>query len=234
MADAQTHTWREGECSLQSPQALGDPLAPHCKLPLVLAKPSHHWLDSQCTNVVAMAIPWPFFCQGPRPTLKTPDHISSVVQLSLTHYSTASSSSPSSHPDVPDQCWKAEKVTNPPHNAPLVVKGFACTERRDEVIPGHHQHHTVTGGQCLHLAEEFKPQHGSGTPGAVGEVLTSTASVSRRKRRLTDSRASRGHSWNQSMATQLTMAGNLLLRTRSLLPTGEKHSATCRVQGRRR
>lgn len=73
------------------------------------------------------------------------------------------------------------------------------------------------------------------SPGAArmmaGEELTSTASVSRRKRRLTDSRASRGHSWNQSMATQLTMAGNLLLRTRSLLPTGEKHSATCGGKG---
>lgn len=68
----------------------------------------------------------------------------------------------------------------------------------------------------------------------VGEVLTSTVSVSRRKRRLTDSRASCGHSWNQSMAAQLMMAGNLLLRMRSLLPTGEKHNATCRVQGRRR
>ena len=55
-------------------------------------------------------------------------------------------------------------------------------------------------------------------------------STSWRKRKLTDSRASCGHSWNQSMAVQLTMAGNFLLRTLSVLPTGEKQRATCRTR----
>lgn len=59
--------------------------------------------------------------------------------------------------------------------------------------------------------------------------LTWTCSTSCRNLRLTDSSASCGHSWNQSMAVQLTTAGNFLLRTLSLLPTGEKHSATCRT-----
>lgn len=45
---------------------------------------------------------------------------------------------------------------------------------------------------------------------------------------LTDSRASCGHSWNQSMAVQLTMAGNFRALTRSVEPTGEKHKMICR------
>ncbi|KAL2297868.1 hypothetical protein Nmel_016434 [Mimus melanotis] len=43
---------------------------------------------------------------------------------------------------------------------------------------------------------------------------------------LTDTRASSGHSWNQSMAVQLTTAGNLLARTRRVEPTGEKQRTT--------
>lgn len=50
--------------------------------------------------------------------------------------------------------------------------------------------------------------------------------VSSRNLLLTDTRASSGHSWNQSMAVQLTTAGNLLARTRSVEPTGEKHRIT--------
>jgi len=48
---------------------------------------------------------------------------------------------------------------------------------------------------------------------------------------LTDSRASWGQAWNQSMAVQLTSAGNLRARVRSVKPTGEKHSTTCRTEG---
>ena len=51
-------------------------------------------------------------------------------------------------------------------------------------------------------------------------------SVFCRKWRLTDSRACFGHSWNQLMAVQFTMAGNFLLRTLSLGPTGEKQRVT--------
>lgn len=61
----------------------------------------------------------------------------------------------------------------------------------------------------------------------VWAVLTSMFSTSSRNLKLTDSSASCGHSWNQSMAVQFTTAGNFLLRTLSLLPTGEKHRATC-------
>lgn len=50
--------------------------------------------------------------------------------------------------------------------------------------------------------------------------------VSSRNLLLTDTRASSGHSWNQSMAVQLTMAGNLLARTRRVEPTGEKQRTT--------
>lgn len=57
-------------------------------------------------------------------------------------------------------------------------------------------------------------------------MLTSMSPVSSRNLLLTDTRASSGHSWNQSMAVQLTMAGNLLARTRRVEPTGEKHRIT--------
>lgn len=52
------------------------------------------------------------------------------------------------------------------------------------------------------------------------------SSTSERNLELTDIKASSGHSWNQSMLVQLTMAGNLRARTRSVDPTGEKHSTT--------
>ena len=53
-------------------------------------------------------------------------------------------------------------------------------------------------------------------------------SVSERKRALTDTSASSGHSWNQSMEVQLTTAGNFLALTLRVEPTGEKHRMTCR------
>lgn len=59
-----------------------------------------------------------------------------------------------------------------------------------------------------------------------GSQLTSMSGVSSRNLLLTDTRASSGHSWNQSMAVQLTTAGNLLARTRRVEPTGEKQSTT--------
>lgn len=40
----------------------------------------------------------------------------------------------------------------------------ACTERRDKVTPGCHQHHVARGGQHPHPTEELKPWHGLGTP----------------------------------------------------------------------
>lgn len=61
--------------------------------------------------------------------------------------------------------------------------------------------------------------------------LTSMPSVFCKKRRLTDSSACRGHSWNQSMAVQFTMAGNFLLRTLSLFPTGDKQRVTWEIRG---
>ena len=42
----------------------------------------------------------------------------------------------------------------------------------------------------------------------------------------TDIRASSGHSWNQSMQVQLTIAGNFLPLILKVLPTGEKQSTT--------
>ena len=66
----------------------------------------------------------------------------------------------------------------------------------------------------------------------VRTVLTSIFSTSWRNLKLTDSSASCGHSWNQSIAVQFTTAGNFLLRTLSLLPTGEKHRATCSAHTR--
>lgn len=135
-----------------------------------------------------------------------------------------------SHPDVLDESLWARKASR---------ASFAILSSSYSVPPAlnrgmwPHLAATSTTQPCQHLhpAEELKARHSAGTSGwGPGEMLTSTASVSCRKRRLTDSRASRGHSWNQSIAVQLTMAGNLLLRTRSLLPTGEKHSATWGAQ----
>lgn len=60
----------------------------------------------------------------------------------------------------------------------------------------------------------------------LGSQLTSMSGVSSRNLLLTDTRASSGHSWNQSMAVQLTTAGNLLARTRRVEPTGEKQRTT--------
>ena len=59
-------------------------------------------------------------------------------------------------------------------------------------------------------------------------LLTGSSSLSSRNRLLTDTSASSGHSWNQSILVQLTTAGNFLLLTRSAFPTGEKHNTTCR------
>lgn len=56
--------------------------------------------------------------------------------------------------------------------------------------------------------------------------LTSMSPVSSRNRLLTDTSASSGHSWNQSMAVQFTTAGNLRARTRRVEPTGEKQRMT--------
>ena len=53
-----------------------------------------------------------------------------------------------------------------------------------------------------------------------------TCSVSSKNLRLTETRASAGHSWNQSIAVQLVTAGNFLPLTRSVVPTGEKHNTT--------
>lgn len=56
--------------------------------------------------------------------------------------------------------------------------------------------------------------------------LTGRTSISLRNLSDTDRRASCGHSMNQSMEVQLTTAGNLRERTRSVEPTGEKHRMT--------
>ena len=58
------------------------------------------------------------------------------------------------------------------------------------------------------------------------DILTFNNSTSSRKRALTDFRASSGHSWNQSIDVQLVMAGNFLLLTRRVEPTGEKQRTT--------
>ena len=42
----------------------------------------------------------------------------------------------------------------------------------------------------------------------------------------TELRASNGHSWNQSIQVQLVTAGNFLLLTLNVEPTGEKHNTT--------
>lgn len=56
---------------------------------------------------------------------------------------------------------------------------------------------------------------------------TLISSTSDRNLELTDMSASCGHSWNQSIQVQLTIAGNLRLLILSVVPTGEKHKTTC-------
>lgn len=60
---------------------------------------------------------------------------------------------------------------------------------------------------------------------------TSMPSMSSVKLLLTDTRASCGHAWNQSIAVQLTMAGNFRALPRSVGPTGEKQNTTCGDEG---
>lgn len=57
-------------------------------------------------------------------------------------------------------------------------------------------------------------------------ALTARSSTSSKKRADTEFRASSGHSWNQSILVQLVTAGNFLLLTRRVDPTGEKQSTT--------
>lgn len=57
-------------------------------------------------------------------------------------------------------------------------------------------------------------------------TLTVSRSTSSRNLRLTEINASSGHSWNQSMQVQFVTAGNRLLRTRKVFPTGEKQRMT--------
>ena len=52
--------------------------------------------------------------------------------------------------------------------------------------------------------------------------------ISERKRPATETSASCGQGWNQSMTVQLMSAGKLRARMRNLSPTGEKHRHTCR------
>lgn len=70
------------------------------------------------------------------------------------------------------------------------------------------------------------PILGTGDLNLCPSRLTEMPGVSSRKRALTDTSASSGHSWNQLMAVQLTTAGNFLARTRRTEPTGEKHRIT--------
>ena len=58
---------------------------------------------------------------------------------------------------------------------------------------------------------------------------SSSDSASLRKRLDTERKASSGHSWNQSMLVQFTIAGNFRARTLRVEPTGEKHNTTCIV-----
>lgn len=60
---------------------------------------------------------------------------------------------------------------------------------------------------------------------------TSIPSISSMNLLLTETRASCGHAWNQSIAVQLTMAGNFRALTRSVWPTGEKQKTICRERG---
>lgn len=60
---------------------------------------------------------------------------------------------------------------------------------------------------------------------------TSIPSISSMNLLLTETRASCGQAWNQSIAVQLTMAGNFRALTRSVWPTGEKQKTICREQG---
>ena len=50
--------------------------------------------------------------------------------------------------------------------------------------------------------------------------------MSPRNLRDTDTKASLGHSWNQSVLVVLMRAGNLRLLLRRVLPCGEKHNTT--------
>ena len=70
------------------------------------------------------------------------------------------------------------------------------------------------------------PPMPDGTYISIYPVPTGSCSTSSMKRLLTDTKASSGHSWNQSIAVQLVTAGNLRLRTLSVEPTGEKQSTT--------
>lgn len=63
-------------------------------------------------------------------------------------------------------------------------------------------------------------------------TVSSSDSACSRNRYDTERRASSGHSWNQSMLVQLTMAGNFRDRTLRVDPTGEKQSTTWTSQYR--
>lgn len=60
---------------------------------------------------------------------------------------------------------------------------------------------------------------------------TSIPLVSSMNLLLTETRASCGHSWNQSIAVQLTRAGNFRALPLSVWPTGEKHRMICGDMG---
>lgn len=64
--------------------------------------------------------------------------------------------------------------------------------------------------------------------------LTGMRSTSAMKRWLTETSAVSGQLWNQSMTVQLTRAGNMRARTRSVLPTGEKQRTTWREKDKER
>ena len=57
---------------------------------------------------------------------------------------------------------------------------------------------------------------------------SSTSGTSARKRPATETRASWGQGWNQSMTVLLISAGKLRALTRSASPAGLKQSTTCR------
>lgn len=61
--------------------------------------------------------------------------------------------------------------------------------------------------------------------------ITSIPLVSSMNLLLTETRASCGHAWNQSIAVQLTMAGNFRALPLSVWPTGEKHRMICGDMG---
>lgn len=91
-------------------------------------------------------------------------------------------------------------------------------------IPGHAKHGERQ--RCSSLPSAARDPWCPRTAAVPGSWLTSMSGVSSRNLLLTDTRASSGHSWNQSMAVQLTTAGNLLARTRRVEPTGEKQRTT--------